>query len=1035
MRVWSFLFISIAVSSAFIACGSTSSRTPVSQFDGGTPDSTTPQDSGTSDTGMIMMIGDGFVPPLPEACVPKTCAEQGFECGPNADGCGSLLECGTCEAGMTCGGGGFSKCGGGAPSDAAMDGCVPQTCASQGYTCGTNSDGCGGTLQCGTCDAGFCGGGGFSVCGGEVDAEGCPAKTCAEQGINCGAAGDGCGNTLSCGTCTFPEFCGGGGFGKCGGMLVQQPDACVPRTCAEQGFNCGPTGDGCGNLIASCGTCTNPQFCGALSPGQCGGVVEGGVVCHPQTCASQGISCGPAGDGCGNVLDCGVCQSPQTCGGGGTLYQCGAPATVQPVTPSTCDGGPLCASLPNCSAGLTSVTGKVFAASSPFLTAMAGSGLQSGTPDPVPNVTVYVPNGGPPPAYGVSPVPGGSVCGCGGTDLVNPISQTVTAADGSFELKNVPVMANMPLVIQLGRWRREILIPQTTACVNTAVPDGTITMPSKQIDTTAVSSNIPLTAISTGNTDALECVLLKMGIAQSEFQLPQTNGMPSSSGRVQLYVGNGAIIAGVPNPPQEAALTTSPAALSSYDQVLFPCWEDNPVVMLDGGGTQLGGPNFKTVQEQQNLLNYTNSGGKMFTTHYSYAWLNNDPGNVNAFSQTAQWALNTQEQTSVTGTIDFPSSIPSDPRTTFAAWMNFVLAGSQFNLTKVRQDFTGVNAPTIEWISTLDNMSGTSIHGFPLLFTFDTPYNAAQTCGRVTFSDFHVTSSANTTGVPFPTECTPGAMSFQEHALEYLIWNLDSCAAPVCTPKTCLEQNIFCGAAGDGCGNQLNCGVCNPPQTCGGSGQNGVCGAPPPPGRCTPLTCAQQNLACGPAGDGCGNEIAGGCGTCLPPNTCGGGGQNGLCGSAAEGGICIPETCAALGYTCGSASDGCGNLIPCGVCTAPDTCGGGGTPFQCGAPPDGGICTPKTCAPNQCGPAGDGCGNMIMCPTCDGGTCGGGGPSMCGTSLDACVPESCMQQNISCGPTGDGCGGLLECGNCISPQTCGGGGTPGKCGGNGGGNN
>jgi hypothetical protein len=78
---------------------------------------------------------------------------------------------------------------------------------------------------------------------------------------------------------------------------------------------------------------------------------------------------------------------------------------------------------------------------------------------------------------------------------------------------------------------------------------------------------------------------------------------------------------------------------------------------------------------------------------------------------------------------------------------------------------------------------------------------------------------------------------------------------------------------------------------------------------------------------------------------------------------------------------------------------------------------------------------MIMCPTCDGGTCGGGGPSMCGTSLDACVPESCMQQNISCGPTGDGCGGLLECGNCISPQTCGGGGTPGKCGGNGGGNN
>jgi hypothetical protein len=89
-------------------------------------------------------------------------------------------------------------------------------------------------------------------------------------------------------------------------------------------------------------------------------------------------------------------------------------------------------------------------------------------------------------------------------------------------------------------------------------------------------------------------------------------------------------------------------------------------------------------------------------------------------------------------------------------------------------------------------------------------------------------------------------------------------------------------------------------------------------------------ITCGPAGDGCGNLIQGGCGTCTPPGTCGGGGVAGQCGG---GNGCIPKTCASLGYDCGPAGDGCGGLIPtCGTCTGADTCGGGGTPGVCGAP-------------------------------------------------------------------------------------------------------
>jgi hypothetical protein len=41
------------------------------------------------------------------------------------------------------------------------------------------------------------------------------------------------------------------------------------------------------------------------------------MTCVPETCVSQGIQCGQAGDGCGNVIDCGNCAAGQICGLGG----------------------------------------------------------------------------------------------------------------------------------------------------------------------------------------------------------------------------------------------------------------------------------------------------------------------------------------------------------------------------------------------------------------------------------------------------------------------------------------------------------------------------------------------------------------------------------------------------------------------------------------------------------------------------------------------------------------------------------------------
>jgi hypothetical protein len=105
-----------------------------------------------------------------------------------------------------------------------------------------------------------------------------------------------------------------------------------------------------------------------------------------------------------------------------------------------------------------------------------------------------------------------------------------------------------------------------------------------------------------------------------------------------------------------------------------------------------------------------------------------------------------------------------------------------------------------------------------------------------------------------------------------------------CVPLTCADQNIHCGPAADGCGGLLDCGMCASPETCGGGGVPGQCGGLPEGGVCQPLDCTQQGVSCGPVGDGCGNLLA--CGPCPPPQTC----INGGCAIAATGGGLLPGT-------------------------------------------------------------------------------------------------------------------------------------------------
>jgi len=112
---------------------------------------------------------------------------------------------------------------------------------------------------------------------------------------------------------------------------------------------------------------------------------------------------------------------------------------------------------------------KVTACSPGGTTSISGSIYDPAGKIPLYNVIVYVPNAP------VDPIVNGATCDrCGGISG-SPIASAITDAAGKFVLKDVPVMNDVPLVIQVGKWRRQITIPAVTSCADTAVTDKNLT--------------------------------------------------------------------------------------------------------------------------------------------------------------------------------------------------------------------------------------------------------------------------------------------------------------------------------------------------------------------------------------------------------------------------------------------------------------------------------------------------------------------------------------------------------------------------------
>jgi hypothetical protein len=370
---------------------------------------------------------------------------------------------------------------------------------------------------------------------------------------------------------------------------------------------------------------------------------------------------------------------------------------------------------------------------------------------PLYNVTVYVPNGQ------VAPLSEGVSCDRCETVLSgDPLVQTTTDTHGHFVLQNVPATGNVPLVIQVGKWRRQIVVPQVAKCTETALAADDTRLPRNQSE-----GDIPLMALTTGGRDALECLLRKLGIDDAEFT------SADGGGRIHLYAGSGgankfkAGLNGGANFADAQPFWSKLDTLKKYDVVFLSCEGDQ-------------NPGTKPPEALKAMHDYADVGGRVFASHWHNYWLQAGP---------APWpdvvTFNFQpDLNDIVADVDqsFEGS------RSMAEWLLNVGASTTLGkiaLTATQHTVTAVNAAlAYRWIYKDQTANGTPSVQY---VSFTTPLTEPddKRCGKVVYSDMHVSSGdVSRTSTPFPEGCTSSGMSPQEKALAFMVFDLAACIGP-----------------------------------------------------------------------------------------------------------------------------------------------------------------------------------------------------------------------------------------------------------------
>jgi hypothetical protein len=378
---------------------------------------------------------------------------------------------------------------------------------------------------------------------------------------------------------------------------------------------------------------------------------------------------------------------------------------------------------------------------------------------PLYNVVVYVPS------EPLAPLARGAACEtCDGNFSGRPIAATVSDAAGNFtlDITNVPQRENIPLVVQAGKWRRQVTLASATDCANTPVATDLSRLPRNRAE-----GDLPRIAVMRAGSDALECLFTKIGVDPGEFA-PGGQG-----GSIELFfsdvknatedtgrMSHGGSVVGLPNVD---TLFADYAALQSYDMLLMSC---------EGGDDRYASPN---LQHRENLQRYANEGGRLFGGHFHNSLIDNRelPDDYPQFPAVVEFASGRQDITPKTFTANV--NLGFDKGQALADWLVNVGGSTTRGQIQIsdseRTVVSMLSTSAVSWIDAdTDDGRAALYYGFP------TPV-AGPACGRMVFTDVHVASGSGDSGKEVFPSCST-ELSPQQKALAFLVFDLANCVRP-----------------------------------------------------------------------------------------------------------------------------------------------------------------------------------------------------------------------------------------------------------------
>ena len=490
-------------------------------------------------------------------------------------------------------------------------------------------------------------------------------------------------------------------------------------------------------VLVACGV---GSYACAKNPDDGLGLGLGMAVAGKPSVAGAGGGSSTGGTGATGTGGTGVFPVPMPDGGAGTSSS--SACVGLECQKSTCSAG--ACTVPACTGGAR--------------TTLSGTVYEPAGKVPLYNVMVYVPNGD------VPEIKTGATCDRCDVSVLNPVASALTDTHGHFVLDDVPVGSAIPVVIQVGKWRRQVTI-DVTGCTDNAVPADLTHLPRNQSE-----GNIPLIAITTGGLDSMECLPRRMGIDDAEFTTD------TGTGRIHLYAGPDLDGGGMPYVATKAfdatlnaaaaftpatTLWAGTATLDRYDMVILSC---------EGATFE----EIKPASARQAMYDYASTGGRVFASHWHHIWFSRGPNPVPSIGR---WSDLKDPQSPAVGTIN--TSFPKGQALAdLLVNVGASMTSGQLDIIEARDNIQSVTSTeALDWISIQNENESRNPNAVEYL-TFNTPLGVPeeQKCGRMVYTDLHVSSTgADVSGAPFPSGCEERDLSPQEKAVMFILFDLSSC--------------------------------------------------------------------------------------------------------------------------------------------------------------------------------------------------------------------------------------------------------------------